>query len=346
MKDIYEQVAQVNKDNAPLNYIFASDLPNEFNPPDEILEGLLVAGDGSILYGDSNSGKTFLAVDMGASIASGTRWFNRKTEPGLVIYLAAESPASILRRLQAYQNHHRIRLPNFVVIPNPIDLFSSERDTHRIIQCVKEIEAKTNQKARLIIGDTLARLSAGANENAGQDMGTVIQHFDIIKEETQAHFMFIHHSGKNAAAGARGWSGVRAAVDTEMEVTDSPEGRCLEITKQRDLDTKGLRIGFRLEPILLGKSKFGGQMGSCVVRSNDAPSKNNKKKKGEISGAILQILMKNRADCLCPVDRKSLVGMLSIKNGGLYQDTSVYKEIRKLIESGEVIDINGNIVLP
>jgi len=68
--------------------------------------------------------------------------------------------------------------------------------------------------------------------------------------------MLIHHSGKNAAAGARGWSGVRAAVDTEIEVTDSSSGRCAEITKQRDLSSKGIRIGFRLETITLGLTNY------------------------------------------------------------------------------------------
>lgn len=82
------------------------------------------------------------------------------------------------------------------------------------------LEKQCRQKARLIVGDTLSRLSAGANESAGQDMGLVVRHFDRIRNECSAHFMLIHHSGKNAAAGARGWSGVRAAVDTEIEVTD------------------------------------------------------------------------------------------------------------------------------
>lgn len=60
------------------------------------------------------------------------------------------------------------------------------------------------QKVRLIVGDTLARLSAGANENLGQDMGLMIRRFGQFRTECKAHFMLIHHSGKSAAAGARG----------------------------------------------------------------------------------------------------------------------------------------------
>ncbi|WP_287875958.1 AAA family ATPase, partial [Acidovorax sp.] len=97
----------------PLSVAFADELPDAFTPPDELVEGVLTAGDGSVLYGDSNSGKTFFVIDMAAAVARGARWMGRNTEPGLVLYLAAESPASVRGRLQAYQRHHGVRVPNF-----------------------------------------------------------------------------------------------------------------------------------------------------------------------------------------------------------------------------------------
>ena len=107
-------------------------------------------------------------------------------------------------------------VPNFAIAQSPIDLFDGDADTNAVIRLVQILEKQRGQKVRLIVGDTLARLSAGANENAGQDMGLIVRRFDRIRTETKAHFLLIHHSGKNAAAGARGWSGVRAAVDTEI----------------------------------------------------------------------------------------------------------------------------------
>ncbi len=261
----------------PLSVAFADDLPDNFVPPDELVEGVITACDGSILYGDSNSGKTFFVIDMACAIARGVDWMGRKTEQGLVLYLAAESPSSVRRRLQAYQNHHGLRVPNFAIVQSPIDLFIGDADTDAIIQTVRMIEQQRGVKVRLIIGDTLARLSAGANENAGQDMGLVVRRFDRIRSECQAHFMMIHHNGKNIAAGARGWSGVRAAVDTEIEVTASTTHRCAEITKQRDLPTKGERIGFELEKVELGQTKWGKPATSCVVVAANAPDKSKSK---------------------------------------------------------------------
>ena len=65
---------------------------------------------------------------------------------------------------------------------------------------------------------------------------------------------------------------MRAAVDTELEVTDSTNGRCCEITKQRDLATKGERIGFKLESIHLGFNKWNMPSSVAIVVQADVPS--------------------------------------------------------------------------
>jgi len=319
----------------PLSVIFADELPDDFTPPDELVEGVLVAGDGSILYGDSNSGKTFFVIDLACAVARGVDWMGRKTEPGLVIYLAAESPASVRRRLQAYQKHHNVRVKNFAIVQSPIDLFDGESDTDLVIQAVRLLEKQYGQKARLIVGDTLARLSAGANECAGQDMGLVVRHFDRIRNECDAHFMLIHHSGKNAAAGARGWSGVRAAVDTEIEVTDSPAGRCAEITKQRDLGTKGTRIGFKLEVVPLGETKWGAPATSCVVVSAGAPDKNTSKRLSEIAGAIIEYLSTTKS----AVKKTELVKHFKDR----YSSSAIYRELQKLVKQEQVSDSCGYV---
>lgn len=176
--------------NYPVSVAFADELSDRYEPPDELIQGVLTSGDGSVLYGDSNSGKTFLVIDMAASVARGVNWMGKRTEPGLVVYLAAESPASVRGRLQAYQRHHDCKVPNFAIVQSPIDLFDGDSDTDRVIKLVHQLERQQGQKVRLIVGDTLARLSAGANENAGQDMGLVVRRFDRIRTECNADFLF------------------------------------------------------------------------------------------------------------------------------------------------------------
>lgn len=317
----------------PLSVAFADELPSAFTPPDEIVEGVLTAGDGSMLYGDSNSGKTFFVIDMACAVARGVDWMGRRTEAGLVVYLAAESPASVRSRLQAYQKHHGVKVPNFAIVQSPIDLFDGDADTDKVIQVVRQIEMQLGKPVRLIVGDTLARLSAGANENAGQDMGLVVRRFDRIRTECKAHFLLIHHSGKNAAAGSRGWSGVRAAVDTEIEITDSPAGRCCEITKQRDLATKGNRIGFRLDTVTLGQTKWGASATSCVVMAADAPERTTGKRISEVGGAVVEFLRVRG----CGIKKRELVTYFEDR----YTKSAVYRELKRLVESGQVTECAG-----
>lgn len=327
--------ADINNGLEPLSYVFADELGDTYEPPNEIVEGIITAGDGSILYGDSNSGKTYLVIDMACAIARGIDWMGRKTEPGLVIYLAAENPASVKRRLQGYQKHHSVKVPNFVIVQSPIDLFDGDADTNRVTTFIKLIESQTEQKSILIVGDTLARLSAGGDENAGKDMGVVVKHFDHIRTETNAHFMLIHHSGKNSAAGARGWSGVRAAVDTEMEVTDTASGRCCEITKQRDLNTKGERIGFGLESVQLGYTKWNKPASIAVVVPADAPAKEKSKKPNATNAAVYEFLL-TKGNSI----KKSEV----VKHfAGRYKSNVVYRALSQLREAGEIYQMNDMV---
>jgi putative DNA primase/helicase len=321
---------------AKLNVVFSDDLPPVYVPPEELVQGLLTEGAASMLFGDSNSGKTFLSIDMACAVARGVTWMGRKTEQGMVVYVAAESPASIRARLQAYQQHHACKVPNFAIVQSPLDLYSSEKDTDALIQLVHHIEKQRGQKAKLIIGDTLARLSAGANENSGEDMGLVVRRIDRIRSECHAHFLVIHHSGKAAINGARGWSGIRAAVDTEIEVSDGPAGRCAEITKQRDLPGKGDRLGFRLEAVSLGLTKWGDPASTCVVVQIEAPARKPKgKRMGEVEAAVLELLLSK------PTAMKKAGVVEHFR--GRYEKGPVYRAMQSLQGAGAVNEAAGMV---
>lgn len=323
LQDLLRDPKQRKAAPLPLGIVFADELPDAYEPPDELVEGVLTAGAGSILYGDSNSGKTFLTIDMACAVARGVSWMGRRTQRGLVVYVAAESPASVRGRLQAYQAHHQCKVPGFAIVQAPVNLYQSDAETEMLIQAVKAVERHTGQRAALVIGDTLARLSAGANENSGEDMGLVVSRFDRIRAETGAHFLLIHHSGKDAAKGARGHSSLRAAVDTEIEVTETPQGRCAEITKQRDLSTKGERIGFALESVTLGVTKWGKDAATAVVTPTEAPEKQTKgKRMGEVEGAVIEFLASRKVGVRSADVAKHF--------GDRYDRSNVYRAIRSL----------------
>ena len=248
-----------------LKVVFGDQLGGDYEAPDELVEGLMTIGSAVVVYGDSNSGKTFWALSVATAIATGADCYGRKTDPGLVVYLASEAPASIRSRMQAIKKYHACNLENLVMVPVPINFYSGDQDAHDVIELVRAVEEIKGRPVRLIIGDTLARMSAGANENSGEDMGPVMARFDKVATATGAALMIIHHNGKDAAKGARGWSGIRAHIDTEIEVQERDGIRSVTVTKQRELPSKGDTIYFKLEVVEMGTTKFGGPANTCVA---------------------------------------------------------------------------------
>ncbi len=262
-----------------LKVVFGDQLGNQYEAPDELVEGLMTIGSSVVVYGDSNSGKTFWALSVATAIATGTTCYGRKTDPGLVIYLACEAPASIRSRMQAIKKYHGCNLENLAMVPVPMNFYTNDQDAYDVIELVRAVEAIKGQPVRLIIGDTLARMSAGANENSGEDMGPVMARFDQVATATKAALMIIHHNGKDAAKGARGWSGIRAHIDTEIEVIEKDGIRMVNVTKQRELPGKGETIYFKLEVIEMGTSKFGNPATTCVaIPDNEANTTQQNKK--------------------------------------------------------------------
>jgi RecA-family ATPase len=325
-----------------LDYVMADTLPEgDSRFEDELIEETLGTGAMCVLYGDSNSGKTFAAIALGAAVAQGTEWLGRRAVKGLVVYLASESPGSVETRLRAYQRYRDVRVPGFAIVRSPVNLFEGQADVSAIIALINELEAAHGQQVALIIGDTLARLAVGANENSGEDMGVVVRNVDSIRSATGAAFVLIHHSGKDAAKGARGWSGLRAATDTEIEVTaDEATGlRAAEITKQRDLPGKGARLGFKLESVTLGKNRWGADRGSCVAVPADAPArKEPARRKSEIAGAVLEALT-SRGNGM---DKKTIAKQLEDR----YTKSATYREIKKMVEQGRLVEDETFVFLP
>jgi hypothetical protein len=120
----------------------------------------------------------------------------------------------------------------------------------------------------VIVVDTLAAASGGANENSGEDMGAVMEGCRLLHRATGAAVLLVHHTGKDEERGARGWSGIRAAVDAELQVADyeaMPGVRVVEVTKQRD-GPDGALYAFKLAPVQVGFDAEGLAVDSCYVQ--------------------------------------------------------------------------------
>jgi hypothetical protein len=242
----------------------------------DFVEGVLTEGGMSVVYGESNCGKTFFATDLAAHVALGRKWNGRDIDQGGVIYCALEGSHGIMNRVAAFRRHHYLDgqdIP-FAIIPVTLNLLDPNGDASRLVEAIQRAQDKMGVAVKLTVIDTLSRAMAGGNENAPDDMGALVTNDTKIRQATGAHNMWIHHSGKDAAKGARGHSLLRAATDTEVEIVreskDAPS--IATVRKQRDMEIEG-EWTFGLKVVELGKNRRGKPVTSCVVEVKQASDK-------------------------------------------------------------------------
>lgn len=231
-----------------------------------IVKGVLPQAGLGVIYGASGSGKSFAALDLCMAIARGVSWRGRKVRQGQVAYIAAEGAEGFKKRLSAYSQHHGVDLSQVpMVVLNAAPNLLEKQDAVDVARAVVAAGG-----ARVIVVDTLAQVTPGMNENAGEDMGRALAYCKRIHEVTGALVILIHHSGKDATKGARGWSGLRAAADFEIEVVREGEARALRLTKSKDGED-GIEWGFMLEVVQVGVDEDLDPVTSCVVVESATP---------------------------------------------------------------------------
>jgi putative DNA primase/helicase len=242
----------------------------EVSRQDHVVKDLLLAGTLFVIYGESNSGKTFFLLDLALTVARGSFWRGRRTRRGLVLYIAGEGATSVRNRVAGY----RMANPDvhgglpFAIVPFAVDFLDPEAITV-LIETIRAAESECGEKVVLVCVDTFARAVAGGDENSAQDVGLAIAGADRIRNETGACVGFVHHAGKDATKGARGSSALRAAVDTEILVEGQSGQRTAVVCKQRDLES-GQRMAFELVPVDIDTDpEDDTPIRSCVVKHLD-----------------------------------------------------------------------------
>ncbi len=262
----------VYRKNQGFDIVWARDIETDLSD-DYIIKGVFGGGAMSVVYGESNSGKTFFVIDLAMHVATGKPWRDRKVKRGIVMYVASEGPKGVEKRVKAYIDSVKpIDAPKLLVVRDSVNLLSKEGDTARIIELCREIEEKYEEPVSMVVFDTLARSMAGGNENSFEDMSAVVGHGDAIRNTTGAHVLFVHHSGKDAAKGARGHSSLRAATDSEIEVFASKhngvKSHTASVTKQRDYEN-GDEFFFTLKQLLIGYDDDGDKVTTCIVEIDE-----------------------------------------------------------------------------
>jgi AAA domain len=233
---------------------------------DWLVSGWLSRRDRSVLAGDSKAGKSFLALELALCVAFGRDLFGLPTKRGGVVYQVGEGLLGFKKRLRAWRAYYGVdftRQIPFRLLQKSIDIY---RDFDMVDALIEEILAHAatfDAPLQLVVIDTLAKASIGADENAVKDMGIVFANVERINQRCGCHVMLVHHLTKGGAV--RGSTSVYAGVDQVLLLTRDEQTmiRTLTLDKQKD-DDEGVKITFELEKVVLGNDETGRQVTSCV----------------------------------------------------------------------------------
>lgn len=206
-------------------------------PPRWLVDGLLVENGLSVIYGPSESFKSFVALDIALSISCGSDWRGHACDGGPVVYVIGEGvagwPARVLTWLERRSGGAQAA---FWTVPVGVAMTEKD-DASALLESIQSV----CERPVLIVLDTLARNFGAGDENSTQDMNAFVSSVDKLRQATGAHVMLVHHTGKDADKGARGSSVLRAALDTEMQcdrMDFSQPFVAFNVTKQKDIEKR------------------------------------------------------------------------------------------------------------
>lgn len=260
-----------------------------------LVKGLIEPTSFCLIYGPSGSGKSFFTADLAQHIATGQQWRSKKVNQALVIYIASEAGASVIRRFIAWRDNRlgeaAERIPLAILTRSPNLLGGT--DGQKLKEQLTYMQDEAKLPLGLVIFDTLSRAIPGGDENNAEDMTQVIGHADDLRDTFKCSTKFVHHSGKNVDAGARGHSSLFAAADLVIRVSD----RQAVVEKVRD-GVSGETFPFSLEPVDLGTDADGEQVTSCLLSHDGSgiPAKPNLKGVGKNQRLVLEYLRPLIAD--------------------------------------------------
>jgi hypothetical protein len=227
-----------------------------------------------VVYGAPGSSKSFFVLDLVAHVARGLPWRGHKVRQANVAYVVAEGVAGFGNRLAAYAEGHDVPLTDVPLFIRGGSMLLADQVT----DLCEQIEQAGN--IGIVVIDTLAAVTPGANENTSEDMGKAIEYANYITEVTGASVILIHHANKQGEM--RGWSGLLAAADNTIRVERNEDIRTAHIEKQKDGKDSG-EYGYRLRVVDLGIDVDGDPITSCVVEecAETAPNTSGQRGKKE-----------------------------------------------------------------
>ncbi len=193
--------------------------------PEPLVDGLLFLDSLAWLHGKPGHGKSLIALDWACCVAAGLPWQEREVRQGPVLYLIAEGASGLHARVRAWEDRARL-VTTVRFLPVAVQLLAPG-------EAAAVAELAAGMGCVLVVIDTQARVTVGAEENSAVDMGRLVEAAEKIRAASRACVQFVHHEARGAE-NMRGSTALEGAAATILRVVK--DGPRVELTNPKQKD--------------------------------------------------------------------------------------------------------------
>ncbi|WP_292325675.1 AAA family ATPase [Mesorhizobium sp.] len=242
-----------------LSYADMKDLPE----PAWLIDGLIQENTTALMFGKSNSFKSFLAIDIALSVASHRPWHSHEVLPDFdnshalptVLIVATEGGNGVGRkRIPAWYDHHNVPEAERTAFLYPREIrLDVADDVTALIDAVDKAEFSQHPMSyypafQLIVIDIFGGSMAGS-EIEDKTARAWVHGIQRILRETGVAVLVVAHAPYQDDSRIRGHSHFWGSFDTRLKVEGDKGAMTATLTVERhkDADSAG-SWGFRLTP--------------------------------------------------------------------------------------------------
>ncbi|MEL7095718.1 MAG: AAA family ATPase [Pseudomonadota bacterium] len=322
--------------------VSARDMVSKPVRPEWLIHGILETKLFGVIFGGPGSGKSYITIGWGLSIAAGVPWLGKyAVKQGAVVYAAGEGFAGLTRRVKAWCDYRGFDVPDNMYFTRKPVIFN---DPESLQSFIDEID-KLDVDPVVIIIDTVARATPGLDLNSASDMATFIGAVDQLRHRYDCAVLAVHHSGHRDSNRGYGSIALKGAIDFEAGVKRPNDGGPSEMwcTKMKDGDEfETIFLEFNEVDVVLGSFEDPFAVKAMTVSKADAPKEKankNRREKRAADRSLISDIMRGECELSEQEVRKKFY---ELRDGKESTKMNAFREAWTLmLDAGHIVEDEG-----
>ena len=207
-----------------------AEVQRDLGRPRWLVESLWTAGGAGVLGGQPKAGKTWLALEIAVSVASGAPClgaFAVADQGPVLLFLAEDSHVNAYDRVSGICAHRGVDLAtlDLLLLSTPVLRLDSALDAERLAATVDRL------RPRLLVLDPFVRVQT-IDENSATEVSRLLADLTVLKRTYNLAILMVHHVRKNGSGhpgqALRGSGDLRAWGDSNLFLRQ--RGNALELS--------------------------------------------------------------------------------------------------------------------